>query len=95
MRYSVDIEQAETGAVSGHRHVLIRYRGWQLQDEEWRDLLGWRRFTHEVGLAISHSGFHKHGAYVLTHSDMADLPGRSSDSATLVSVTAVNCGNAV
>lgn len=27
---------------------------------------------HEVGLAISHSGYHKHGAYLLQH---ADLPG--------------------
>src|SRR5690606_14962476 len=27
---------------------------------------------HEVGMAVSHSSFHKHGAYLLTYSD---LPG--------------------
>lgn len=71
MRYSVDIEQAkrvQSVAIGMFDQVS---RVWQLQDEEWRDLLGWAALTHEVGLAISHSGFHKHGAYVLTHSDMA------------------------
>lgn len=71
-RYSVDIEQAkrvQSVAIGMFDQVS---RDWHLQDEEWRDLLGWAALMHEVGLAISHSGFHKHGAYVLTHSD---LPG--------------------
>lgn len=29
--------------------------------------------VHEVGLAISHSGYHHHGAYVLEHADMPGL----------------------
>jgi exopolyphosphatase/guanosine-5'-triphosphate,3'-diphosphate pyrophosphatase len=73
-RYSVDVEQAKRvqSVALGMFDQVSRI--WQLQDEEWRDLLGWAALTHEVGLAISHSSFHKHGAYVLTHSD---LPGFS------------------
>ena len=26
--------------------------------------------AHEIGTAVSHNGYHKHGAYLLTHSDM-------------------------
>lgn len=36
--------------------------------------LGWASRLHELGLAISHSQYHRHGAYVLRH---ADLPGFS------------------
>jgi exopolyphosphatase/guanosine-5'-triphosphate,3'-diphosphate pyrophosphatase len=37
-----------------------------------RDLLylRWASSLHELGLAISHAGFHKHGAYVLAKADM-------------------------
>lgn len=34
--------------------------------------LSWCGLLHEVGLVVSHSGYHKHGAYLIEH---ADLPG--------------------
>ena len=34
--------------------------------------LGWACLLHEVGLAVSHTGAHKHGAYLVEH---VDLPG--------------------
>lgn len=34
------------------------------------DWIVWAARLYEVGLSISHSGFHKHGAYLLQHSDM-------------------------
>lgn len=34
--------------------------------------LRWSGWLHEVGMAVSHSGYHKHGAYLIEH---ADLPG--------------------
>jgi len=34
--------------------------------------LGWAAQLHEIGFAISHDDYHKHGAYIL---DNADLPG--------------------
>lgn len=71
-RYSVDIAQAQRVQAASIAMFDQVAKIWQLQEEEWRDLLSWAALLHEVGLAISHSGFHKHGAYVLTHSD---LPG--------------------
>lgn len=39
--------------------------------EQWLD---WATTLHEIGLDIAHSGYHKHGAYILEN---ADLPGFS------------------
>jgi len=37
-------------------------------------LLGWAARLHEIGLAIAHNGYHKHGAYIISN---ADMPGFS------------------
>lgn len=46
---------------------------WEL-DQGDRGLLSWAAMLHEVGLSIAHSQFHKHGQYLIEHSD---LPGFS------------------
>jgi exopolyphosphatase/guanosine-5'-triphosphate,3'-diphosphate pyrophosphatase len=38
-------------------------------------MLRWAAMMHEIGLTVSHTGFHKHGAYILVYSD---LPGFTS-----------------
>jgi exopolyphosphatase/guanosine-5'-triphosphate,3'-diphosphate pyrophosphatase len=38
-------------------------------------LLRWAALLHEIGMSVSHMGFHKHGAYILQH---ADMPGFSA-----------------
>lgn len=38
--------------------------------EEFRRMLGWACDLHEIGLAIAHSGYHKHGAYILQNGDL-------------------------
>ena len=43
---------------------------WLLDSEEFR-LLGWAARLHEMGLAIAHSQYHTHGAYLIEHSDVA------------------------
>jgi len=40
----------------------------QFEDE--RQLLRWAAMLHEIGMSISHSAYHKHGAYLLEHLDM-------------------------
>jgi exopolyphosphatase/guanosine-5'-triphosphate,3'-diphosphate pyrophosphatase len=35
-----------------------------------RAMLDWAARLHEVGLSISHSGYHQHGAYLAEHSDL-------------------------
>lgn len=37
-------------------------------------VLRWAVSLHEIGISIAHSGFHKHGAYIITY---ADMPGFS------------------
>ncbi len=47
---------------------------WNLDATECTELLSWAVSLHEIGLAIAHAQFHKHGFYLLTH---ADMPGFS------------------
>ena len=70
-RYHVDLEQAarvESKALSALEKVA---EDWQLQDEWHRELLGWAAKVHEVGLDIAHYQYHKHGAYLIEHSDLS------------------------
>jgi exopolyphosphatase/guanosine-5'-triphosphate,3'-diphosphate pyrophosphatase len=55
---------------------------WGLQSDESRNLLRWAALLHEIGLAISHHSYHKHGAYVVRYSD---LPGFSRGEQVLLS----------
>lgn len=41
---------------------------------ELKPYLLWAAQLHEIGISIAHSGYHKHGAYILAH---ADMPGFS------------------
>jgi exopolyphosphatase/guanosine-5'-triphosphate,3'-diphosphate pyrophosphatase len=49
---------------------------WELADQQWLAILRWGALVHEVGLAVSHAQFHKHGAYLVSQSD---LPGFSRE----------------
>jgi exopolyphosphatase/guanosine-5'-triphosphate,3'-diphosphate pyrophosphatase len=44
-------------------------------------MLGWAARLHEIGLAIAHSQFHRHGAYIAAN---ADLPGFSRQQQNLL-----------
>ncbi len=70
-RYAVDRRQAsrvESTALRCLDQVAIP---WSLHHPEHRWLLSWACRLHEVGLSLSYSGYHKHGAYILANSDMA------------------------
>ena len=70
-RYHVDQGQAarvERKALHAFDQVA---KAWKLEDGNWRDLLGWAAKVHEVGLDIAHYHYHKHGAYLIEHSDLA------------------------
>lgn len=54
---------------------------WDLTDERDSQVLRWATQLHEVGLAVSHTGHHKHGAYLLHESEM---PGFSFDDRALL-----------
>ena len=69
-RFAVDLEQADrVGQVAGRLFDCVA-EVWGLDAERDRPYLLWASQLHEIGLAISHAGFHKHGAYVLAKADM-------------------------
>ena len=71
-RYTIDREHAARVAALAtglYRRALGRPGAGNLQ------LLGWAATLHEIGMSVSHIGFHKHGAYILQH---ADMPGFSA-----------------
>lgn len=73
-RYSVDGVQAER-VVNTALMLFDQVKGsLALEHEHWRDTLRWAAWLHEVGQAVSHTQFHKHGAYLISNSD---LPGFS------------------
>lgn len=75
-RYNVDPGQAVR--VSATADDLASQLGpeWLGDRERSEQFLDWASRLHEIGLALSHTGFHKHGEYLAIHSDM---PGFSAD----------------
>ncbi len=69
-RYGIDTAQAarvEATALQLFDQVAPR---WKLEPDD-RLMLAWAARLHELGLAIAHSQYHVHSAYVLEHSDIA------------------------
>ncbi|GHB20213.1 Ppx/GppA phosphatase family protein [Salinicola rhizosphaerae] len=68
-RYSVDTLHAEHVAETAMAAFDQLEEAWALSEEQ-RLFLRWAALVHEIGLAISHSQFHRHGAYLLEYSDL-------------------------
>lgn len=69
-RYGIDETHARDVADTACRALAQVAEAWQLDDTQHRRLLEWAALLHEVGLSISHSGYHKHGEYILRNSDI-------------------------
>jgi exopolyphosphatase/guanosine-5'-triphosphate,3'-diphosphate pyrophosphatase len=72
-RYYADPRQADRVALTA-RELFVQIADALALDEEDGDLLRRAAYLHEIGLAISHGSYHRHGAYLLEHSD---VPGFS------------------
>jgi exopolyphosphatase / guanosine-5'-triphosphate,3'-diphosphate pyrophosphatase len=69
-RYDIDTGQAarvEASALAAFDQVAV---AWQLGPDD-RQMLAWAARLHEIGLAVAHSQYHVHGAYLVEHSDIA------------------------
>ena len=73
-RYGLDHAHGERVRATA-LELLQQVPEWELPAES-EELLGAAARLHEVGLAVRYSGYHKHGAYILEHSD---LPGFTRD----------------
>jgi exopolyphosphatase/guanosine-5'-triphosphate,3'-diphosphate pyrophosphatase len=74
-RYGADADIAGTVERRARILYLATRKSWKLKNDDW-ELLSWAARTHEIGMAISHRQYHRHGAYLLRN---ADLPGFSQD----------------
>jgi len=70
-RYRVD--RAQSTRVERTALALLRQitKPWLLDDELSAQLLSWAARLHELGLFVAHQQFHRHGAYLLRHADLA------------------------
>jgi len=73
-RYSVDSDQAIRVEATAKRLYKLVADSWKLDASIDLQQLTWAAQLHEIGLGISHTHYHKHGAYIL---DNADLLGFS------------------
>jgi exopolyphosphatase/guanosine-5'-triphosphate,3'-diphosphate pyrophosphatase len=70
-RYHVDFAQAERVEATALNFLEQARDTWKLQGDPPADLtLKWAARLHEIGLDVSHSGYHRHGAYLLENADM-------------------------
>ncbi|OHV10486.1 exopolyphosphatase [Kushneria phosphatilytica] len=69
-RFSVDARQADNVSQTVNQLFEQLRTPWGLEEEH-ATFLHWGARLHELGLTIAHSHFHKHGAYLVEHSDLA------------------------
>ncbi len=72
-KFGVDVPQAlRVGKVADQLLRQLRGSDGKAELDRQQRKLGWAAQLHEIGSQISHSDYHKHGAYIL---DNADAPG--------------------
>lgn len=69
-RYHVDVFQAGRVEQKALRLLGKVSQSWEFTSKH-ADLLSWAARIHEVGMDIAHNQYHKHGAYLIEHSDLA------------------------
>lgn len=77
-RFHIDPERARRTA----EIALCLHDQLQLSSENFRKYLRWSALLHEIGQVVSHTGYHKHGAYLLEN---ADIPGFTEREQNLMS----------
>ncbi|MDF1779668.1 MAG: exopolyphosphatase [Alcanivoracaceae bacterium] len=82
-RHHVERGQAERVMATAKSLYVQVAKSWKIEEQEYADTLRWGALLHEVGLAVSHSQFHKHGAYLAMNSD---LPGFSRQEQQMVAL---------
>ncbi len=81
-RFQISKKHARRVSKTAHRLLTACEKSWDLRLED-AEMLHWASSLHEIGLAVSLSGYQKHGAYLL---DNADLPGFSFEEQDWMSV---------
>lgn len=83
-RYYVDVAQAQRVEKTAMGLLNQIADSLHLDSDEDADLLHRAALMHEVGLAIAHASFHKHGAYLLKYSDMPGFSRQTQETLALL-----------
>lgn len=83
VRYGVDQEQADKVAKTAETLFDQVRKHWHFDDAD-RDMLLWSAQLHEIGLAIAHAQYHRHGAYLLSNSDMPGFSRQEQQNLSLL-----------
>ncbi|MHB8415796.1 MAG: Ppx/GppA phosphatase family protein [Acidiferrobacteraceae bacterium] len=70
-RYEIDTRQSMRVARTAECCLRAVSRAWGLEDARDGALLIGAAQLHEIGLAVAHSQYHKHGAYLIANSDLS------------------------
>jgi exopolyphosphatase/guanosine-5'-triphosphate,3'-diphosphate pyrophosphatase len=73
-RYQVDAAQAERVERTVLDFLAQTRAPWRIEDPLAALALKWAARVHEIGLDVSHSGYQRHGAYLLENADMPGFP---------------------
>lgn len=82
-RYQIDTQHAARVEAVAQHLLQVLADDWALSDPMQSVWLHWAVSLHEVGLVVAHNQYHKHGAYLIQHSD---LPGFSMRDQALLAV---------
>ncbi len=69
-QHGIDMKQAKRVSTCA-KNLWQQIKGPNLPGVSRTKILVWAAQLHEVGLSISHTGYHHHGYYLLRHSDLA------------------------
>lgn len=75
-KWSINVEHADkVSATVMHLYQQVA-NDWDIQDRLLQKALSWSAQLHELGLLVSHDGYHHHGAYIVQNADMAGFARR-------------------
>lgn len=77
-RYHIDPMQSSQVTSTARKLFKFVAADWSLKKRQ-RKLLSWAAQLHEIGLSLTHSQHHKHGAYILKHMELAGFSRQDQD----------------
>jgi len=75
-RYKADSKQAKRVQQTALSLLGQVADAWKLQGENQQQTLAWAAALHEIGLAVAHSQYQRHGAYLIEHGDLPGFMGQ-------------------
>ena len=82
-RYQVDAAQSARVRRTALALFDACEPGWRASSR-WRNLLAWAAELHELGMVVAPQHYHRHGAYLLSHSDMRAFSRAEQDQLALL-----------